>query len=48
MVTRRGARGYSLLEVVVTLAVFGVFLIVVVTLTAEMRRRSRTPARARW
>jgi prepilin-type N-terminal cleavage/methylation domain-containing protein len=35
------SRGYSLLELVVTLAVFGVFIIVVVTLTAEMRQQEK-------
>lgn len=38
MVTGRRLRGYSLLEVVVTMAVFGIFLFIIVTLTAEMRR----------
>ncbi|MEA2325634.1 MAG: hypothetical protein QOE68_593 [Thermoanaerobaculia bacterium] len=31
-------RGYTLMEVVVTLAVFGTFLLIIVTLTLEMRR----------
>jgi prepilin-type N-terminal cleavage/methylation domain-containing protein len=41
MVTRRRARGYTLMEIVVTLAVFGVFLFIIVTLTAEMRRNEK-------
>ena len=41
MVTRRRARGYSLMEVVVTMALFGVFLFIIVTLTAEMRRNEK-------
>jgi prepilin-type N-terminal cleavage/methylation domain-containing protein len=39
MVTRQ--RGYSLLEISVTLALFGIFLFIVVTLTAEMRRNEK-------
>jgi prepilin-type N-terminal cleavage/methylation domain-containing protein len=31
-------RGFTLMEVVVTLAVFGMFLVIIVILTAEMRR----------
>ena len=31
-------RGYTLMEVVVTLAIFGVFLMIIVTLTLEMRK----------
>jgi len=34
-------RGYSLLEISVTLALFGIFLFIVVTLTAEMRRNEK-------
>jgi prepilin-type N-terminal cleavage/methylation domain-containing protein len=34
-------RGYSLLEITVTLALFGVFLWIVVMLTAEMRRNEQ-------
>lgn len=41
MVTKRRERGYSMLEIVVVLAVFGVFLYVVVSLTAEMRRQEK-------
>ncbi|MEA2339882.1 MAG: hypothetical protein QOE82_3889 [Thermoanaerobaculia bacterium] len=41
MVTTRRARGYTLMEVVVVLAVFGVFLFIVVTMTAEMRRNEK-------
>jgi prepilin-type N-terminal cleavage/methylation domain-containing protein len=33
--------GYSLLEISVTLAIFGIFLMIVVTLTAEMRRNEK-------
>ena len=39
MVTRE--RGYSMMEVVVTLAIFGVFLLIIVTLTAEMRANEK-------
>jgi len=39
MVRRR--RGYSLIEIVVTLALFGTFLFIIVTLTAEMRRNEK-------
>ncbi len=35
------ARGYSLMEITVTLALFGVFLFIIVTLTAEMRRNEK-------
>ena len=38
---RRRARGYSLMEVVITMALFGVFLFIIVTLTAEMRRNEK-------
>ena len=34
---KRGQRGYSLLEVVVAMAIFGIFLAVLFQLTAEMR-----------
>lgn len=37
----RRARGYSLMEITVTLALFGVFLFIIVTLTAEMRRNEK-------
>lgn len=37
----RRARGYSLVEIVVTLALFGTFLFIIVTLTAEMRRNEK-------
>ena len=33
--------GYSLIEIVVTLALFGTFLFIIVTLTAEMRRNEK-------
>jgi hypothetical protein len=36
----RSAAGLSLLEVVVTVAIFGVFIIIVVTLTEELRRQT--------
>lgn len=39
MVTRQ--RGYSLIEISVTLALFGIFLFIIVTLTAEMRRNEK-------
>jgi prepilin-type N-terminal cleavage/methylation domain-containing protein len=41
VVTRRRARGYTMIEIVVTLAIFGVFLFIIVTLTAEMRRNEK-------
>lgn len=41
MVRKRRERGYSLLEVTVVLAVFGVFLYIVVMLTGEMRRQEK-------
>ena len=41
MVTRRRARGYTMMEIVVTLALFGVFLFIVVTMTSEMRRNEK-------
>ncbi len=37
MVTRRRQRGYSLLEVVVAMTIFGIFLAILFQLTAEMR-----------
>jgi prepilin-type N-terminal cleavage/methylation domain-containing protein len=37
----RRERGYTLLEIVVTLAVFGIFLFIVVVLTAEMRANEK-------
>ena len=37
MVTKR-ARGFTLMEVVITIAVFGIFLLILVTLTLEMRK----------
>ena len=37
MVKRRAARGFTLLEIVISMAVFGVFLIIAFTLTSEMR-----------
>lgn len=40
MVNRR-ERGYSLLEISVTLAIFGIFLFIIVTLTSEMRRNEQ-------
>ena len=41
MVSRRRARGYSMMEIVVTMALFGVFLFILVTLTSEMRRNEK-------
>jgi prepilin-type N-terminal cleavage/methylation domain-containing protein len=41
VVTRRRARGYTMLEIVVTMALFGVFLFIIVTMTAEMRRNEK-------
>jgi prepilin-type N-terminal cleavage/methylation domain-containing protein len=41
VVTRRRARGYSLMEIVVTMAIFGIFLFIIVTMTAEMRRNEK-------
>ncbi len=41
MVNRRGQSGYTLLEISVVLALFGVFLFIIVTLTAEMRRQEK-------
>jgi prepilin-type N-terminal cleavage/methylation domain-containing protein len=37
----RRQRGYTLLEIVVTLAVFGIFLFIIVVLTAEMRANEK-------
>ena len=34
-------RGFTLMEVVVTMAVFGIFLIIIVILTAEMRQNEQ-------
>jgi prepilin-type N-terminal cleavage/methylation domain-containing protein len=34
-------RGYSLMEVVVTLAIFGIFLMIIVTLSIEMRTNEK-------
>jgi prepilin-type N-terminal cleavage/methylation domain-containing protein len=41
VVNRHRARGFTLMEVVVTTAIFGVFLFIIVTLTAEMRRNEK-------
>jgi prepilin-type N-terminal cleavage/methylation domain-containing protein len=41
VVTRRRARGYTMMEIVVTMALFGVFLFIIVTMTAEMRRNEK-------
>ncbi len=41
MVKRHGQRGYTLMEISVVLALFGVFLFIIVTLTAEMRRQEK-------
>lgn len=38
---RRRRNGYTLLEIVVTMALFGVFLFILVTLTSEMRRNEK-------
>jgi prepilin-type N-terminal cleavage/methylation domain-containing protein len=35
------SRGYTLLEIVVTLAVFGIFLFIIVVLTADMRANEK-------
>ncbi len=37
----RRAPGFTLMEVVVTLAIFGTFLLIIVTLTADMRRNEQ-------
>jgi prepilin-type N-terminal cleavage/methylation domain-containing protein len=42
VVSRRDKRGYSLIELVVTVAVFGVFLMILVTLEGEYRRFERS------
>jgi prepilin-type N-terminal cleavage/methylation domain-containing protein len=34
-------RGYSMLEMIIALAVFGIFLMIIVTLTAEMRANEK-------
>lgn len=41
MVTRRRARGYSLMEIVIAMALFGVLLFIIVTLTSEMGRNEK-------
>ena len=41
MVRRQRQRGFTLMEIAVVLALFGVFLYIVVTLTAEMRRQEK-------
>ncbi|MCU1230714.1 MAG: hypothetical protein JWO97_3598, partial [Acidobacteria bacterium] len=41
MVRRGAQRGYTMMEVVVTLAVFGVFLFIIVILTAEMKSQEK-------
>jgi prepilin-type N-terminal cleavage/methylation domain-containing protein len=41
VVRRRRARGYSMMEIVVVMALFGVFLFILVTLTTEMRRNEK-------
>jgi prepilin-type N-terminal cleavage/methylation domain-containing protein len=41
MVKRYSPRGFTLMEVVVATALFGVFLFIVVTLTSEMRRNEK-------
>jgi prepilin-type N-terminal cleavage/methylation domain-containing protein len=38
---KRSAAGFTLMEVVVTLAVFSIFLLIIVTVTAEMRRQEK-------
>jgi prepilin-type N-terminal cleavage/methylation domain-containing protein len=40
-VVRRGQRGYSLLEVVVAMTIFGIFLAILFQLTAEMRYQEK-------
>jgi prepilin-type N-terminal cleavage/methylation domain-containing protein len=37
----KSSRGFTLMEVVVTLAVFGMFLVIIVILTSEMRRNEK-------
>jgi len=41
VVKRTSQRGYTMMEVVVTLAVFGVFLFILVILTAEMKSQEK-------
>jgi prepilin-type N-terminal cleavage/methylation domain-containing protein len=41
VVKRRGQRGFTMMEVVVTMALFGIFLFIIVSLTAEMRRNEK-------
>jgi prepilin-type N-terminal cleavage/methylation domain-containing protein len=41
MVTHRRQRGYTMMEIVITMALFGVFLFIIVTMTAEMRRNEK-------
>jgi prepilin-type N-terminal cleavage/methylation domain-containing protein len=41
VVSRRRARGYTMMEIVVVMALFGVFLFILVTLTTEMRRNEK-------
>lgn len=41
MVTRRRTAGFTLMEVIVATALFGVFLFIIVTLTSEMRRNEK-------
>jgi prepilin-type N-terminal cleavage/methylation domain-containing protein len=41
VVRRRRARGYTMMEIVITMALFGVFLFIIVTMTAEMRRNEK-------
>jgi prepilin-type N-terminal cleavage/methylation domain-containing protein len=38
---RARSRGYTLLEIVVTLAIFGIFLFIIVALTADMRANEK-------
>ena len=38
---KRSSRGFTLMEVVVTLTIFGVFLMIVTTLTLEMRQQEK-------
>lgn len=38
MVTRTGQRGFTMLEVVFTIVIFGIFLMMLVSMTSEMRR----------
>ena len=41
MVSGRRERGYSMMEIVVVMALFGMFLFILVTLTSEMRRNEK-------